>query len=213
MSFNACNVLIWDFTSSCRWQTEVLHREVQAEQHQSNNVHYWRKDHRARTELGWEVSAAVTGIKWNLLHAMLDYMAIRAPGLHKYIFCLKSKQTVSLQSAGSEVKQWGCSYMKQGLTKGIILSATFNLEMWIHESLGVLLMAWGPAVSGSSKMFHPTKELLDNSQLNSQRKSRNSPGLRCSSWLKARSNEYVSACTEVLLRAPSLTKLHPRYCP
>lgn len=45
-----------------------LHREVEAEPHQSNNVHYWRKDHRACKELGWEVPAAVTGIKKNLLH-------------------------------------------------------------------------------------------------------------------------------------------------
>lgn len=152
-------------------------------------------------------------MEFTAYYMQLDYMAMRAPDLHKHIFCLKSKQTVSLQSAGPEVKHWGCSYMKQGLTMGAILSATFNFKMWIHESLGVLLMAWGPAVSVSSKMFHPTKELLDAIQLNSQRKSRNSPGLWRSSWLKARSNEYCfCACTEVLLRAPSLTKFHPQYC-
>lgn len=134
-----------------------LHREVEAEPHQSNNVHYWRKDHRACKELGWEVPAAVTGIKKNQLHTLHGYQ--RAPRLHKQIFYWKSKEVVSLQSAGSQVKHRGCSYMSWGLTKGIILSVAFNLGMQIHESLGVLLMAWGPIASASSKIFCPTKEL------------------------------------------------------
>jgi len=52
VSFSVRNVLIWDLISSCRRQTEGLHQEVEAQPHQSNNVCHWRKDHRARKELG-----------------------------------------------------------------------------------------------------------------------------------------------------------------
>lgn len=107
-----------------------LHREAEAEPHQSDNVHYCRKDHRACKELGWEVPAAVTGIKKDLLHTHCT--AGRAPRLHKHNFYCKSKQVVSLQPAVSKAEQQGCSRMSWGLTKGAILSVTFNLGTWIH---------------------------------------------------------------------------------
>lgn len=55
-----------------------LHREVEAEPHQSNNVHYWRTDHRGCKKLGWDVPAAVTGIKKNLLHTLHGYQSSEA---------------------------------------------------------------------------------------------------------------------------------------
>lgn len=55
-----------------------LHREAEAEPHQSNNVHHWRRHHRACKELGWEVPAAVTGIKKNLLHTLYGYQSSNA---------------------------------------------------------------------------------------------------------------------------------------
>lgn len=188
-----------------------LHREVEAEPHQSNNVHYCRKDHRACKELGWEVPAVVTEIKKNLLHTM----AMRAPRLHKQIFHQKSKQVVSSQSAGSQVKQRGCTYMSWGLTKDIILSVTFNLGMWIHESLGVLLMAWGLSLF---KNFLSNKgiESFTAMTFNSIAKGNLEAILDCHAPLDLKleaMNKLMSVYATVLLRVPSVTKFHPQNCP
>lgn len=155
----------------------------------------------------------------NKVEFTLDYTAIRALGLHKQIFCQKSKQIVYLQSAGSEVKQWGCSYMKRGLAKGISLSVTFNLEMWIHESLGVLLMAWGPTVSVASKFFFSDKGVgcFTAVTFNSIAKGNVEAVLDCDVpldlKLEAMKQLMSVHAVEFLLRAPSVTKFHPQNCP